>query len=124
MISETVVTTVFDYINDAENQAGATDYRKGFIKNFGTVSTGVCNTRPSLVIPNALVDRLSVKIALGTPTDDMTNKPLDAAFSSVLTTEIEPGASIPVWLKRTILAGGAEPGSYLGIQLILTVSES
>ncbi|HWQ65969.1 MAG TPA: hypothetical protein VN372_03755 [Methanospirillum sp.] len=123
-ISDTIVETIFDFISDAENQAGSTDYRKGFIKNFGETPTGICNIRPGLVMPNALVDRLGVTIALGTASDDMTTKPDDSAFSSVLNTEISPGSSIPVWLKRTILAGGSEPGSYLGIQLVLTVSET
>lgn len=122
-ITETPADTIFDYISNSENQNGMTDYRKAFIKNFGNVSTEICNIRPSLVLPPALITRLGISIALGTTTDDMTDKPSDGAFGVVLNTTIAAGESVPVWLKRIVVAGGVSPGSYLGIQLVLTVSE-
>jgi len=118
-----VVDICWDYISEYENTNGATDYRKGFIRNYGELSTGECVIRPSFVLPNALVGRLNVTIASGTTSDNMTNKPADGSFGAGLTTTIEPNTSIPIWVKRIITAGGTNPGSYLGLKFVITVSE-
>jgi len=117
------VDICWDYISEYENVNGATDYRKGFIRNYGELSTGECVIRPSFVAPNALVGRLNVTIALGTTSDSMSNRPSDNSFGAGLITTIDPGISIPIWIKRVITAGGSDPGSYLGIKFVLTVSE-
>lgn len=123
VITDTEVDVCWDYISEYENVNGASDYRKCFIKNFGTTDTGECVIRPSFIAPNDLTGRLSAIIAIGTATDTMSNKPSDGVFGASINTEIAAGASISVWLKRTITAGGSTPGSYLGVQFVMTVSE-
>ena len=119
--TETSVDILWDYISEYENVNGMSDYRKCFIKNYGELSTGECNIRCSFITPNAISGRINAVVAIGTTSDSMANKPPDSSFGAALTTTISPGESIPIWIKRTISAGGT--GSYLGIQVIMSVSE-
>jgi hypothetical protein len=116
------VDVCWDYISEYENLNGATDYRKCFINNYGGASTGSCIIRPSLVVPNSIVGRINISIAIGSPSDTMSTKPTDGSFGSSISTEIEPAESVPVWLKRVITSGGTV--SYLGCTFVMTVSES
>jgi hypothetical protein len=116
------VTTCWDYISEYENINGATDYRKGFIKNFGESSTGTCIIRPSFVLPNELVGRFNITITQGTASDNMTNKPADSLFASSLSMSLDPGESVPIWLNRVITAGGSPALTYLGLKMVLTVT--
>lgn len=122
--TEYTVDVMWDYVSEYENINGASDYRKVFVKNFGEVSTGSFILTPVIEAPNDLVGRLNVKIAIGTSSDNMTNKPADTNFGSSLTTVIDSNAVLPIWLKRSITAGGSPASSYLGIKFYLTASES
>lgn len=124
IVTEYTVDSMWDYISEYENINGASDYRKGFVKNFGEDSTGSFILTPVIEAPNDLVGRLNVKIAIGTSSDNMTNKPVDTNFGSSLTTVIDSNAVLPIWLKRSITAGGSPASSYLGIKFYLTASES
>ena len=124
IVTEYTVDSMWDYISEYENINGASDYRKGFVKNFGEDSTGSCILRPVFTAPNDLSGRLNCIIASGTASDNMTNKPADESFGTSLSVTIEPGETKPIWLKRTITAGGSPASSYLGIGFNLTVSES
>ena len=115
------VDICWDYISEYENINGSSDYRKCFINNYGDVSTGECNIRPSFIVPNGLSGRLNAVIALGTTTDNMSNRPADGSFGAALTTTIAPGESVAVWIKRTITSGGT--GSFLGVQFVMSVTE-
>ncbi len=122
--TEYTVDSMWDYVSEYENINGASDYRKGFIKNFGETSTGACVIRPVITAPNDLIGRINIILASGTASDNMTNKPADGSFGSSLSLTIDAGETKPIWLKRTITAGGSPASSYLGIGFNLTVSES
>jgi hypothetical protein len=122
--TEYCVDVMWDYVSEYENINGASDYRKVFIKNFGETSTGACVIRPVIEAPNDLVGRLNVKIAVGTSSDNMTNKPADASFGSSIIADLDPNEVIPIWLHRSITAGGSPASSYLGIKFYFTASES
>lgn len=122
--TEYSVDVMWDYVSEYENINGASDYRKAFIKNFGKTSTGACVIRPVITAPNDLIGRINVILALGTASDNMTNKPADGSFGNSLSLTIDAGETKPIWLKRTITAGGSPASSYLGIGFNLTVSES
>lgn len=122
--TEYTVDVMWDYVSEYENINGASDYRKAFIKNFGDASTGSCVIRPVIVAPNELVGRINVILAVGTSSDNMVNKPADNLFGASLSLTIDPGQIVPVWLKRTIIAGGSPAKSYLGIQFYMVVSET
>jgi len=122
--TEYTVDSMWDYVSEYENINGASDYRKGFIKNFGETSTGACVIRPVITAPNDLIGRINIILASGTASDNMTNKPADGSFGSSLSLTIDAGETKPIWLKRTITAGGSPANSYLGIGFNLTVSES
>lgn len=122
--TEYTVDVMWDYVSEYENINGASDYRKAFIKNFGNTSTGACVIRPVITAPNALTGRINVILASGTASDNMTNKPADGSFGNSLSLTIDAGETKPIWLKRTITAGGSPASSYLGIGFNLTVSES
>ena len=124
IVTEYTVDVMWDYVSEYENINGASDYRKAFIKNFGETSTGECVIRPVITAPNALTGRINVILASGTASDNMTNKPPDSSFGNSLSMTINPGEIKPIWLKRTITAGGSPASSYLGIGFNLTVSES
>lgn len=124
IVTEYTVDVMWDYVSEYENINGASDYRKAFIKNFGNTSTGACVIRPVITAPNDLIGRLNCIIASGASSDNMTNKPPDGSFGASLSITIEPGETKPIWLKRTITAGGSPARSYLGIGFNLTVSES
>jgi len=124
IVTEYTVDVMWDYVSEYENINGASDYRKAFIKNFGETSTGECVIRPVITAPNALTGRINVILASGTASDNMTNKPPDSSFGNSLSMTINPGEIKPIWLKRTITAGGSPASSYLGIRFNLTVSES
>lgn len=122
-ISVNEVDTLFDYISDQQNQNGYTDYRKCHIKNTAANSTGQCYVRPALLMPDALIGRLDLTLAVGTDFDDMSNKPADESFGASIPASINSGSYLPVWIKRTITPGGVNPGYYTGIQVALTISE-
>jgi len=122
--TEYTVDVMWDYISEYENINGTSDYRKVFIKNFGETSTGECVIRPVITAPNTLTGRINVVLASGTASDNMTNKPPDSSFGNSLSMTINPGEIKPIWLKRTVTAGGSPARSYLGIRFDLTVSES
>ena len=122
--TEYSVDVMWDYVSEYENINGASDYRKAFIKNFGDTSTGACVIRPVITAPNDLIGRINIIIASGTASDNMTNKPADSYFGNSLSLTIDAGETKPIWLKRTIAAGGSPASSYLGIGFNLTVSES
>jgi len=124
IVTEYTVDVMWDYVSEYENINGASDYRKAFIKNFGETSTGECVIRPVITAPNALTGRINVILASGTASDNMTNKPPDSSFGNSLSMTINPGEIKPIWLKRTVTAGGSPARSYLGIGFNLTVSES
>lgn len=122
--TEYTVDTLWDYISEYENTNGASDYRKGFIYNSSEESTGACVIRGAFIAPNAVSGRLNSIMAVGTASDNMSNKPLDTAFGSSIGVTIAPGESVPIWIKRVITAGGDDPGSFIGIRYVLTVSET
>jgi hypothetical protein len=119
-----IVTTMWDYISNYENVNGNTDYRKVFIENYGNQPTGSCVIRPGFIAPNDLIGILNTQIALATSSDSMSNRPADNMFGSGLSTSIPVHGTIPVWIKRTINAGGANVGSYLGVVFTLTISNT
>lgn len=121
-ISANEVDTMFDYITDAQDVSGYTDYRKVHAKNTSGTITGVCYIRPVLTLPDELVSRLAVTIAAGTDYDDMSSKPADSAFSNVITANLSAGAYQPIWVKRTILPAGETRKYYTNIPLSFTVS--
>lgn len=116
------VESMFDYISDAQNQSGYTDYRKIHIKNTSNSATGSISIRPSVTMPEGLMPRLSVTIATGLDYDDMSNKPADGEFSDSVSASLYPDEYVSVWLKRTITAGGSDPNYYQGIGIALTAS--
>ncbi|NCU26613.1 hypothetical protein EOM86_07820 [Candidatus Nomurabacteria bacterium] len=121
-ISIIPVDSLFDYISDAQNQEGYTDYRKIHIKNTADTETGSISIRPVLIMPEGLQSRLSVTIATGLDYDDMSNKPADELFSDDISASLDPDEYVSVWLKRTITAGGSDPNYYQGISIALTAS--
>lgn len=121
-ITSIIVDSLFDYISDAQNQAGYTDYRKIHIKNTGDEATGSISIRPALIMPEELIPRLTVTIATGIDSDDMSNKPADESFAGGVSASLDPDEYISVWLKRTITAGGSDPNYYQGIAITLTAS--
>lgn len=121
-ISVNQVTTLFDYITDAQDIAGYTDYRKVHIKNTLTTPTGDCYVRPVLSIPEVLLSRLSVTVAVGLDYDDMSNKPVDGSFNTVIPVSLAAGAYQPMWIKRTITAAEGERVYYTNLPLAFTVS--
>ncbi len=116
-----MVNILFDYITDAQVDTGYTDYRKCHIKNTG-VATGTIIVRPVLILPDGLIDYLSVKIAIGTPTDDISSKPEESAFAASISTSIVKDGYLPIWLKRTMLADTQDNNYYTGIKIALVVS--
>lgn len=124
ILTEYSVSEMWDYISEYENINGATDYRKVFVKNFGDVSTGSFIVRPVVEAPNDLVGRIDVKIAEGTASDNMINKPASEFFAPSITLDLDPGESASIWARRTITAGGSPASSYLGIIFYFTASES
>ena len=121
-ISGNEVDTLFDFISNAENIAGNTDYRKCHLKNLGT-STGDKVIRPVIFAPTGLKERLTVEIASGYDYDDMSNKPADGNFSDSLSFNLGTNAYQPFWLKRTISAD-ADPDYYLNVKIALIISEA
>lgn len=121
-ISIIPVDVIFDYISDAQNQAGYTDYRKIHIKNTSNTETGSVFIRPVVTIPEDLQSRLSVTIALGFDYDDISNKPADNTFSDSISASLNSDEYVSVWLKRTITAGGSDPNYYQSIRFALTAS--
>lgn len=127
ILSEYAVDVFWDYVSEYENINGVTDYRKAYIKNYGTASTGSCVIRPGFLLPNALVGRFNAHISLGTNTDNLTavlNNSSAYAFLSGLSITIAPGQVVPIWVKRIVTAGGSPAKSYLGLQFFITISES
>jgi len=127
ILSEYAVDVFWDYVSEYENINGVTDYRKAFIKNYGTGSTGSCVIRPGFVLPNDLGGRFNAQIALGTNTDNLTtvlNNSSGYTFLSGLSITIGPGEIVPIWVKRVVTAGGSPAKSYLNLQFFITVSES
>ena len=122
-ISDNEVDVLFDYISYDQNVSGYTDYRKCHLKNVGA-TTGDKVLRPALFLPPGLSDRLTIEIAAGQDYDDMSSKPADEQFSSSLSINLGNGAYQPFWLKRTISAGGENPGYYLNVPVSIVVSES
>ena len=121
-ISIIPVDSLFDYISDAQNQSGYTDYRKIHIKNTANSATGIIYIRPVVTMPEGLMPRLSVTIATGLDYDDMSNKPAGGEFSDSISASLDPNEYVSVWLKRTITAGGSDPNYYQGISIALTAS--
>lgn len=121
-ISIIPVDSLFDYISDAQNQSGYTDYRKIHIKNTANSATGIIYIRPTVTMPEGLMPRLSVTIATGLDYDDMSNKPSDEDFSDSISASLGADECVSVWLKRTITAGGSDPNYYQGIGIAMTAS--
>ena len=121
VVSEYEVDALFDTITADQNRNGYTDYRKVFF--FASESDIIGKTyRGVLNAPNAVLSRVSLSIAKGTASDDMSDKPDDEAFGDSITDDILLGESMPVWIKRTITAASSDLIYYRNVSVSLTVS--
>lgn len=129
IISATQITggkdSVFGRLSLADNQAGKTNYYKTFWKNAGADWGPV---RAEVVMnSSSQFARESVALALGTSTDDMTNKPNDSSFLRTTETvnSVVTGGNIPIWIRQIVTAGGptAERGQDIQVQILLTSAE-
>lgn len=116
------VDTLFDTILMAENKDGMTDYRKCHLMNTDASETGDKVIRAIAFLPMGLQGRLTVSIAAGQDWDYGPHKPADTAFSDKLSINLGAGTIQPIWIKRTINAGGDHPGNYLNIPIRIVVS--
>ena len=114
--------SVFPRVTRSQNEDGVKRYRKVFGKNVGSSDWNEFYVN---IIQNATSQfaRDSIAIVAGTATDDMYDKPNDAAFSS---TQAGPftctvGDYFAIWLKQELYAGGENParGQDITIQIQL-----
>ena len=117
---------IFQRTSLEDNQNGAVYYYKTFWKNIGVEGWPKLKVEVT-VDASSQFARESVAIAIGTTSDDMTNKPNDTDFSNVSEDidSIDPEGSIPLWIRQTITPGGttAERGQNISISIMLTSVE-
>jgi len=116
---------VFGRLSLEDNQAGVVYYYKTFWKNTGETwpdAYAQVTTNAS-----AMFARESVTVCLGTPNDDMNNKPNDEEFGLLTdyVTAVETDGDIPVWIRQEVTAGGstAARGQDIAVQIMLVAVE-
>lgn len=114
--------SVFPRTSLADNIAGATYYYKTFWKNVSTDPWTPFRAEVTINSSSTFA-RETTTVCLGDATDNMSNKPNDASFGNYTETidTVEPGDSVPVWIRQVITAGGANPARVQEVEVQITL---